>query len=131
MRKLILVLSLFFSSFVLANESDGSIAANDWLKIVDAGEYAESWQNSDALFKSQLSQAQWNNELKGVRTPLGGVISRTKIDINEYSSLPGVPDGKYFVIRFKTEFKNKKSTTETLTFSKKSGHWLPIGYFIK
>lgn len=131
MKKLILILSLCISSFVWGNESDGSIIAKQWLKIVDAGEYVKSWQKSDLLFKSQLSLTKWDAALKGVRTPLGKVKSRSELGAKEYSALPGVPEGEYLVIQFQTEFENKKSATEILTLSKSSGHWLPVGYFIK
>lgn len=131
MGKLILILSLWGSSFVWANDSAGSIAAKEWLKIVDVGEYVESWQKSDAFLKSQLTQTESSAALTGVRTPLGQVRSRSELGAKEYSSLPGVPDGEYLVIQFQTEFQNKTSATETLTLSKSSGDWLPVGYFIK
>jgi hypothetical protein len=131
MKKLILILSLCISSFVWAHESSGSIAAKEWLQIVDAGKYIESWQKSDSLFQSQLSQNKWDSALKGVRTPLGKVKSRSELGAKEYASLPGVPKGEYLVIQFQTEFQNKTSATETLTLSKSSGQWLPVGYFIK
>ncbi|MBU2978784.1 DUF4019 domain-containing protein [Alteromonas sp. C1M14] len=131
MKKLLLILSLCVSSFVWANESAGVTAAKEWLKIVDAGKYSESWQKSDSFFKSQLTQTKWDAALKGVRTPLGQVKSRSELGAKAYSSLPGVPDGEYLVIQFQTEFQNKKSAIETLTLSKSSGNWLPVGYFIK
>ena len=131
MGKLILILSLWGSSFVWANDSAGSIAAKEWLKIVDVGEYVESWQKSDAFFKSQLTQTEWSVALTGVPTPLGQVKSRSELGAKEYSSLSGVPDGEYLVIQFQTQFQNKTSATETLTLSKSSGDWLPVGYFIK
>ena len=131
MEKLRLILSMLASSFIWSNESAGSIAAKEWLKIVDVGEYVESWQKSDAFFKSQLTQIEWSVALTGVRTPLGQVKSRSELGAKEYSSLPGVPDGEYLVIQFQTKFQNKKSATETLTLSKSSGDWLPVGYFIK
>ncbi|WP_102798840.1 DUF4019 domain-containing protein [Bowmanella denitrificans] len=131
MKKLILFLSLCISSFVLADDSTASIVAKEWLKIVDSGEYVESWEKSDPFFKLQLSQSKWDAALTGVRAPLGAVKSRAEIGIEEYSSLPGAPDGLYLVIQFQTEFQNKESATETLTLSKSSGQWLPVGYFIK
>ena len=79
MGKLILILSLWGSSFVWANDSAGSIAAKEWLKIVDAGEYVESWQKSDAFLKSQLTQTESSAALTGVRTPLGQVKSRSEL----------------------------------------------------
>lgn len=130
MKKLILILSLCISCFVLANNPAGSSAAIEWLKIVDAGSYAESWQKSDSYFQSQLSQDTWESALKSVRSPLGKVNSRSELGAKEYTSLPGVPDGEYLILQFQTEFQNKKSAIETLTLSKSSGQWLPVGYFI-
>ena len=131
MKKLIIILSLCISSFVWAHESSGASAAKEWLNIIDAGEYAESWEKADPFFKAQLTQEKWDNALIGVRTPLGKVISRSELNSKKYSSLPGVPDGEYVVIQYQTEFLNQKSSIETLTLSKSSGQWRAVGYFIK
>ncbi len=131
MKKLILILSLCISPFVWAHESSGSSAAIKWLNIIDMGKYKESWQKAAPFFKAQLTQKKWDNALNGVRTPLGKVTSRSEVSAKKYSSLPGLPDGEYLVIQFQTEFENNKSLSETLTLSKNSGQWLPVGYFIK
>ncbi|EGQ7944484.1 DUF4019 domain-containing protein [Vibrio cholerae] len=131
MKKLMLILSICFSSLVLASQSDGIATAKDWLGIVDSGEYAVSWQKADPYFQSQLPEASWDMALKEAREPLGAVVSRTELGSKEYTSLPGVQDGEYLIIQFKTDFQNKKSLTETVTLSKSSGEWLPVGYFIK
>lgn len=131
MKNLLLILSLIMSSVVWANPAPGSSASKEWLKIIDAGKYGESWQKADSFFKSQLSQKKWDSTLKGIRTPLGKVTSRIELSAKEYSSLPGVPDGEYLVIQFQTDFQNKKASTEILTLSKNSGKWLTVGYFIQ
>ena len=132
MKKLLLILSLYFSSFVWAGEEHTALdAANNWLNIVDAGEYAKSWQKSDPFFKSQISQSKWNKAVKNVRRPLGKVNSRLELSRKGHSTLPGVPDGEYLVIQYQTEFQHKKSATEILTLSKSSGYWRTVGYFIK
>lgn len=131
MKKFILILALLSSAHVWANPTLGTSDAQQWLNMVDAGKYNESWQSADVFFQTQLSQSKWHNALKNIRGPLGKVISRKKLSAKEYSSLPGIPDGKYLVIQFQTQFQNKKSSTETLTLSKSSGQWLPIGYFIQ
>lgn len=131
MKNLLLILSLIMSSVVWANPAPGSSASKEWLNIIDAGKYGESWQKADSFFKSQLSQKKWDSALKGIRTPLGKVTSRIELSAKEYSSLPGVPDGEYLVIQFQTDFQNKKASTEILTLSKSSGQWRTVGYFIK
>ena len=131
MKNLILTLSLIISSVVWANPAPGSSASKEWLTIIDAGKYGESWQKADLFFKSQLSQKKWDSALTEIRTPLGKVTSRTELSAKEYSSLPGVPDGEYLVVQFQTDFQNKKASTEILTLSKSSGQWRTVGYFIK
>jgi len=131
MKHLLLTLSLCFSALVWAHASTDSGEALDWLNTIDAGKYDESWQNTDAFFKAQVTKAKWSDTLKGVRTPLGQVVSRSKISSQHHTSLPGAPDGEYLVIQYQTEFQHKKASTETLTLSKSSGQWRPVGYFIR
>ncbi|WP_242698663.1 DUF4019 domain-containing protein [Alteromonas sp. 5E99-2] len=64
MKKLIFILSLCISSFVTANESSGSAAAKAWLKIVDSGNYTESWQKSDSFFNPNYLKANGIQHLK-------------------------------------------------------------------
>lgn len=130
MKKLLIILSLCVASFVWANDSSSIITAKNWLSIVDAGDYAKSWQQTDAIFQSQLTQEKWQGLISGIRTPLGSVVSRAELSVKAYNTLPGVPDGEYMVIQFQTEFQHKHSSIETLTLSKSSGQWLTVGYFI-
>lgn len=44
MKILVILLTLFRSSFVLASESPSLNAAKQWLKIIDQGKYVESRQ---------------------------------------------------------------------------------------
>lgn len=106
-------------------------AAENWLALVDAGQYAKSWQDAASLFKGAVDQQTWEKTVESVRKPLGKVISR-EVESAEYrTSLPGAPDGEYVVIRFKTEFENKKKAYETVTPMKdKDGEWRVSGYYI-
>jgi len=70
--------------------------------------------------------------MNAYRKLLGKTIFR-KIESNQYTtSLPGAPDGEYFVIQCKTSFSNKKSAIETITPMKdRDGKWRVSGYYIK
>tara|TARA_E500000178_G_C16557553_1_gene545827 strand:+ start:186 stop:533 length:348 start_codon:yes stop_codon:yes gene_type:complete len=115
---------------VWAETTKNMPVAINWLQLIDAGEYTKSWQQADALFKSQLSKANWKSALNTVRAPLGKVATREQISANAYSSLPGAPQGKYLIVQFKTQF-SARLAVETLTLSKSSGQWRAVGYFIK
>ena len=107
-------------------------AADDWLKLVDGGKYAESWAESSTVFKDRLNADGWGKMVGPVRQPLGPVLSR-KLKTAQYAtSLPGAPDGQYVVIQYDTSFEKKKSAVETITpMLDKDGQWRVSGYYIK
>ena len=139
MLKRLLVFAVFAFLFIchplLANpdkEAEALEAANAWLSIVDAGNYTESWGNTAQVFKNAVSETKWNEALTSFRKPLGEVLSRNVASIEYAAALHGAPDGEYVIIQYKTSFKNKASSIETVTPSlEKDGVWRVSGYFIK
>jgi Protein of unknown function (DUF4019) len=113
-------------------EDAAQAAAESWLKLVDAGEYAASWDQAAKLFKGAVKQADWSQMAGGVRTPLGKLVSR-KLKSREYmEKLPGAPDGKYVVIQYDTVFEHKASAVETVTpMADPDGAWRVSGYLIR
>jgi len=107
-------------------------AAQEWLALVDAGQYGESWETAAVLFKNATAKKQWEQTLAAVRKPLGKLVSRKLKSQTYRESLPGAPDGQYVIIQFATSFENKKSGIETVTpMLDKDGQWRVSGYYIK
>jgi hypothetical protein len=107
-------------------------AAKEWLALVDAGEYADSWTEAAEFFRNAVTQAQWEQAVEGVRRPLGAVESRKLKSAQYTTTLPGAPDGQYVVIQFTTTFEHKASAVETVTSMKDpDGVWRVAGYFVK
>ncbi len=107
-------------------------AARQWLAVVDAGDYAESWRQAAAYLRNAVPVERLQQSLKAVRAPLGAVISRTLLSAVYQKSLPGAPDGEYVVIQFRTSFENKKEAVETLTpMLETDGVWRVSGYYIR
>jgi hypothetical protein len=107
-------------------------AAENWLSIMDAGDYSGSWNEASAYFRGAITEQNWSASLEGVRKPLGKLISRKIVKAQASNALPGAPDGKYVVMSFKTAFAQKKSAVETVTFMfDTDGKWRAAGYFIK
>ena len=113
-------------------EDAAQSAAESWLKVVDAGDYAGSWDQAAKVFKAAVNQADWVKASGGVRVPLGKVVSR-KLKSREYTEkLPGAPDGKYVVIQYDTVFQNKAQAVETVVpMADPDGVWRVSGYFIR
>jgi hypothetical protein len=107
-------------------------AAENWLTLVDAGNYEDSWDSTSTYFRGVVTKEQWKSSVEGVRKPLGAMISR-KLKSSDYrTSLPGAPDGDYVVIQFETSFENKESAIETVTpMRDNDGTWRVSGYYIK
>jgi len=106
--------------------------AKAWLYLIDGGSYSESWKQASGYFRGAVAERSWVSSLEGVRKPLGKLVSREIEKIEEVNRLSGAPDGSYAVMNFKTDFEQKKSSTETVTFMlEKDGIWRAAGYFIR
>lgn len=115
-----------------AETTDAITAANAWLALVDGGKHGESWDQACEYFRNAVPKDQWVQQVSGVRTPLGRVLSR-ELDSAEYTTrLPGAPDGEYVVIQYKTVFENKASSVETVTpMRDPDGTFRVSGYYIR
>ena len=107
-------------------------AARAWLALVDAGQYAASWNSASTQFRQRISSAQWAAAVAGVRAPLGALKSRTLQSATPTNTLPGAPDGQYVVLQFAASFEHKAGAIETVTPVKDAdGTWHVSGYYLK
>jgi hypothetical protein len=107
-------------------------AASNWLKLVDSGNYAQSWDDTGNVLKANVARDQWQELLVRNRAPLGSLISR-KLKSAEYTTqLPGAPDGQYVVLQYESSFEHKNSASETVTPAlDKDGKWRVCLYTVK
>ncbi len=137
-----LLLVLFVSACSHKTESDAAAvaqakavaqkSAEQWLALIDAGNYAESWKTASGLFQAAVPQEQWERKVAAVRQPLGNLVARQLKGAQYAKSLPGAPDGNYVVFQFDTAFANKQAAVETITPKLDAdGTWKVSGYYIK
>ncbi len=122
-------------------EDRAQAAGESWLGLVDAGDYAGSWNQAAKALKGAVSQADWVQASSGVRTPLGKLVSR-KLKSREYTEkapstrLVGGKvytwgQGKYVVLQYEAAFATRPSAVETVTMmSDSDGVWRVSGYSI-
>ena len=111
---------------------DGIETAKVWLEFVDSQRYTASWQTAAPVFKAAVTKDQWEKTIKTVRDPLGALLERRLFHDRFTSTLPGMPDGEYLVLRFVTAFQHKQSAVETVSLMKDDHDtWRVAGYFIK
>lgn len=110
-----------------AAESAVTQAARQWLALVDAGNWTESWANTTQSFQSLNTVEAWQSASATARVPLGRVLSRSMIS---EESVPAPPSG-YQLVRLRTSFANKAGATETLSLAREGESWRVAGYFIE
>jgi hypothetical protein len=133
---LILAILMVPSLLAFAQENEKKEAAetvaNSWLKVVDSGAYAQSWEETASGFKAAVTRPQWEQAMRANRAPLGAVQSRKLLSATYTTQLPGAPDGEYVVLQYDTSFEHKKAAIETVTPTMdKGGKWRVSGYYIK
>ncbi len=133
----IATLAVFIVAASQTSDADTSEAATQsaaltWLRLADAGDYAQSWATGAEYFRKSIAQSQWVSSVSHVRGSLGALKSRRVSSARFARSLPGAPDGEYVVIQFARSFENKAAATETVTPMKDpDGRWRVSGYYIR
>jgi hypothetical protein len=130
---LLLALALLPAGALADPKTDDAVkAAGDWLKLVDAAQYKESWTEAATFFKERVKEEDWIKMVELARKPFGEVQDRKLLKATPTAELPGAPDGEYVVIQFQTAFSRKKNSVETITPMKEpGGSWRVSGYYIK
>lgn len=105
-------------------------AARAWLKLIDRGDAQGAWKAAGQRFQATLTTAVWESELKKAQARDGKPVRRTIGPTRFQNKLPGLPDGVYAQILFRTSFANKPNGSETLRLEREpDGQWRVIGYF--
>jgi hypothetical protein len=137
-RAVITVLSCVLSFVLLqpmAYASDDAdearAAALQWLSHVDAGDFDSSWGEAAELFQSEVSPEMWRTAATNVRSPLGDLVVRTFRSARHATSMPGYPQGEYFVIVYISRFSDRPNAEETVTMMNDDGQWRVVSYFVR
>jgi len=106
-------------------------AATEWMALVDAGEYGESWDEASSLLRAAITREEWERQVGAVRAAFGAVNDREVRSRTSTTSLPGAPDGHYVVIELSTSFEQKADAVETVTPRLEEGVWRVSGYYVR
>jgi hypothetical protein len=97
--------------------------ARQWLVLVDDKNYAQSWTQSGAAFKTHQNADAWAKDSAAKREPLGAVASRglKSIDLSRNTVA---------VIRYDTVFAHKAAAVESITLNFENGSWVVTDYSV-
>lgn len=119
------------SPAVAQEEEAAQEAAQQWLALVDAEQYAESYDAMAELVKPMLTPEQWTAQLQQALSPLQNRTSERELIAAKYTeSLPNAPKGAYVVAQYRIGY-DVGAFTETVTLMKEGEAWKVIGYFIQ
>ena len=107
-------------------------AAQSWLATVDAGRYAQSWDDAAKAFRDAVPKAKWETMVEPVRAQTGVLVARKVRTAHYTREIPNAPAGEYVVIQYDTRFERIPHAVETVTPMKDpDGTWRVSGYFVK
>jgi len=114
------------------NIKDSQIAAEQWLKLVDANQYGESWDAGALSFKLTIPRDEWIVAEQKLRQPLGAVKSRQIFDVRWAENPQNLPQGEYMVFAYNTAFQNRENGRELVTLVQgDDGAWRVLTYAIQ
>jgi hypothetical protein len=105
-------------------------AARDWLAYADRGDAQGAWNAAGKKFQAASTPERWADDLKKAQALLGKVQQRTMGPARFQKRIPGMPDGEYAQILFRTIFVSKPDGSEQVSLEREAdGQWRVIGYF--
>ena len=131
----LLLLSLTFIGSCFAvdeNLKAATSAAEQWLALVDAGKYPESWDAASQAFKDAVTKKDWVDSVKGARDPAGEVTSRRLTKADLMKNPPNAPPGDYVGMTYQSSFAKLGAAAETVVMLlDKDGKWRLDGYYVQ
>ena len=113
------------------NVDDARKVAEEWLALVDAGKYDDSWSAAASYFRSEVPKAVWAMSAGAARAPLGAIESRTLNAAEATRKLPGAPEGDYVVLVYDATFASGHARETVTPMRDADGHWKVAGYFVQ
>ncbi len=133
-RRFTIVMCLLFTMTMTAvgcgqgDEEAAVETSTGWLKLLDSGNVDESWKQSAAMFRNNVSVEDYKKSIQESRGHLGKLMSRKVRTAQAAHSLPNAPRGRYVVVQFDSVFENHPAIVETVTTKYDSGDWRVLGY---
>lgn len=108
-----------------------TVAALDWLALIDDGKYDESWQAGASVLQDNVTAEQWSTALKDARDPLEPFDARELLESRKVTDPQGAPAGEYIFLHYRTRAAGEQTVTETVVLLEEGDAWKVVGYFVQ
>ncbi|SHJ35898.1 Protein of unknown function [Malonomonas rubra DSM 5091] len=106
-------------------------AAQEFLQMVDAGRYDDSWVIAAPYLRQEIPQEKWLQELTDLRTKVGKLNERSLEDANFTAAIKEMPDSVLMLLEYTANYE-KGVFKEMITLIRESDtRWRVVGYFIQ
>lgn len=105
-----------------------TFAAQAWLKIADEGDLGTAWDQAGEPLRTGEAREAWVARVGAARTPLGKPASRSVIGQEPATSVEGLGDGAFMIIRFQTAFATNPAVRETVTLARDGSGWRVVAW---
>jgi len=136
MRKFAIILPMLLLlaaqvAMAQAAEDRARFAAEQWIVLVDDGQYNQSWKEADKIFQDLIPADEWQKKASAERAQLGARQSRKLKDIKATNAVKGLPNGQYYQVKYQSSYENKKQAVETIVATLDSdGTWRVVSYTV-
>lgn len=107
-------------------------AAEQWMPLVDALKFDESWEKASSGLRKTVPKEQWVQSLAQSMKPLGKFKARSLETTKFLKDPPEAPAGDYYLLQYRADFENRNGAIETVVMALEGGKtWRTAGYFIR
>ena len=107
-------------------QSEVTQAARHWLELGDQSRWKDAYLGTSTSFRKANTLELWTDTAVKVRPSLGALVSRTLLS---QESVPAPPAGVE-VVKFRTDFANKKGVIETVSLAREGSDWKVVGIYL-
>ena len=108
-----------------------ALTAEEFLQMVDAGKYADSWQISDPYLQKTISQPDWVAKLSKMRETFGPIAKRELDKVSFTAPAEALPDSEFIMLEYVSQFKLKEMNEIVTVILGEDNRWRVVGYFIQ
>lgn len=109
---------------------DAKPVADEWLRLVDQGEYQKAYQSMAGGFTKKYPFAQFYELLARERRSLGAHVKRNFMSTTPYESPPGAPKGAYRQYVYRSSFsESTQNIYEGVWLAAENERWQVSGFF--
>ena len=105
--------------------------ALEFLQMIDAGKYADSWLIADPYLQKAIPQQDWKEKLIKIRAALGPIVDRSLEDVNFTAATKELPESEFLLLEYNSEFEVKTMNEVVTVVLGSDNRWRVVGYFVQ